>query len=354
MGEIGTTGDAGLRQRLRRPSLLWGYALILLIGLASTIGIELYERIFDLPDTPMGGYGLAKVALVVAYLLALLRPLILLVRRHPHPLKQLAADVREKRWWLATCAVAFFGLVQAMGFAGMAKRSIAQVQPFYADPYFIAFDHALLGADAWEYTHAIIGPLGTHAIDLLYGVWHLVNIGLIVWLVLSANRAFQVRAVLTFQLTWLILGGFLATVLASVGPCFMDDFFASDRFAPLMERLEEIDKLYPVNSFNSMEYLLSTYGTDAFAGGISAMPSLHVAIAFLVVLIAFERRSHAALRILASIYFAAILVGSVHLAWHYLADGLASVAGVLAIWWACGRLTRVLAAQDRESRPDST
>ena len=31
-------------------------------------------------------------------------------------------------------------------------------------------------------------------------------------------------------------------------------------------------------------------------------------------------------------------IGSVQLGWHYVSDGLAGIAGMLAIWWLAGRL----------------
>jgi hypothetical protein len=33
-----------------------------------------------------------------------------------------------------------------------------------------------------------------------------------------------------------------------------------------------------------------------------------------------------------------ILVGSVHLGWHYAIDGYAAIIGTWAIWWIVGRL----------------
>jgi hypothetical protein len=35
-----------------------------------------------------------------------------------------------------------------------------------------------------------------------------------------------------------------------------------------------------------------------------------------------------------------ILIGSVHLGWHYAIDGYVGIIGTLILWWACGRLLR--------------
>ena len=66
--------------------------------------------------------------------------------------------------------------------------------------------------------------------------------------------------------------------------------------------------------------------------GISAMPSLHNAIAVLYALIAF--RIGKAIGIFMSLYAAIIFVGSVHLGWHYAVDGIIAAIAMYAIWKA--------------------
>jgi hypothetical protein len=65
-------------------------------------------------------------------------------------------------------------------------------------------------------------------------------------------------------------------------------------------------------------------GTYDLGRGISAMPSIHVSAAVLFALLAWrvDRR----LGIAFTIYAAVIMIGSVHLAWHYAIDGYLSVA----------------------------
>ena len=64
------------------------------------------------------------------------------------------------------------------------------------------------------------------------------------------------------------------------------------------------------------------------------MPSMHNAQAALFAVFAYSlnrRFGHAMLA-----YAALVFVGSIHLAWHYAVDGIAGIAGALAIWWVCG------------------
>jgi hypothetical protein len=73
--------------------------------------------------------------------------------------------------------------------------------------------------------------------------------------------------------------------------------------------------------------------------GISAMPSVHVAVAVLFALLGWRISSW--LGWIFSLYAGVILIGSVHLGWHYAVDGYLSIAGALAIWAVVGMLRRV-------------
>jgi hypothetical protein len=41
-----------------------------------------------------------------------------------------------------------------------------------------------------------------------------------------------------------------------------------------------------------------------------------------------------------ALYGLVILVGSVHLGWHYAVDGYAGIAGALILWWIAGAALR--------------
>ena len=125
------------------------------------------------------------------------------------------------------------------------------------------------------------------------------------------------------------MGGLLAIAFASVGPRFAHDLLGNDHFVPLMARLS--DDLY---SAQATHYLLAAQGTPAIGGGISAMPSLHVAIAVMIALCLRDRQTQ--WQWLAWAYAAIIYVGSIHLGWHYASDGIVSAAGMVAIWKAAG------------------
>jgi hypothetical protein len=61
---------------------------------------------------------------------------------------------------------------------------------------------------------------------------------------------------------------------------------------------------------------------------------MHLSMATLVALVLARR--HRLLVAPAILFVAFILVGSVHLGWHYAVDGYASILGTLGLWWAAG------------------
>ena len=251
------------------------------------------------------------------------------------------------RFWLLR-GMLFIGLILFLGRAFTSyKTMIPAYNAYWADPWFVAFDHALFGIDPWRITHALIGPWGTMVIDRIYALWFVIMMLYLGWFCFSRNPALQVRGLLTHLLTWGLLGNLAATVFSSVGPCYYGHFFGDPRFVPMVETLRATDEQYPLFAMKAMGYLLESFGKDRFGTGISAMPSLHVGVAFMCFLVAREYAKHLLPKVLAAAFFAVIFVGSVHLGWHYVADGLFSVAGVGLIWWGTGRF--VLWLEKREA-----
>jgi hypothetical protein len=302
-----------------------------LVGYATVAGLAIVPALWlfaaGLPVVN-SSYPFVTFSLAILLVLCLFRPLQLVATRHEAPTRQLVADIKANWPWLVTILFMALALPQTIDNYSSLKRHIAEFNPYYADVALMRLD-TVFGIDPWRLTHAVFGITATRVIDALYGLWHVGQIGLAVWLVLTRNRKFQLQAALSFQLAWLLLGGLLAVAFASVGPCFVDDFFGSDRYAPLMARLPE-----DLGAVMGMKYLMASQGTEAVGSGISAMPSLHVAITVLIGLCLRDRWPR--WQSLAWVYAVVIYVGSIHLGWHYASDGIVSAVGMVAIWKAAG------------------
>lgn len=261
------------------------------------------------------------------------------------PIGHIASALMQDRKRFMTAAVLFgcYALVNRSYRA--IKVGIPRIEEFWADPMFIGWDRAIFGTDPWSITHAFIGPGGSALIDFLYATWFVVILLVYVAAAFAKDRLFQLRACFTYLLIWILLGNLLALIWSSAGPVYYEHFFGDATFAPLMERLNAQD----LRALQIQDYLLANTGDEMIGTGISAMPSIHCAMTALIALLAWERRGLGITFAVALIYHLAILIGSVHLAWHYAVDGLVSSALVPLIWFAVKALIRDVPDDLRES-----
>jgi membrane-associated phospholipid phosphatase len=134
-----------------------------------------------------------------------------------------------------------------------------------------------------------------------------------------------------------LLGNVAAVVFSSVGPCFYDAFYGVPRYVELMNYLHRESNNLPIWALRAQEYLLMGRDGVRLGAGISAFPSLHVAAAMLNVMLSW--RLSRPWRITSVVFLLLILVGSVHLGWHYAVDGLAAIIAVPVIWWVAGKFS---------------
>ncbi len=220
------------------------------------------------------------------------------------------------------------------------KFLIPHLRPFAFDPQLADWDRALhFGSDPWALLQPALGqPIATAAINFVYHLWLFVVFGVLLWQGFSLSRPrLRMRYLVSFVLMWALLGNVAATLLSSAGPVYYGRITGlADPFAPLMAYLHQASQTVFLPVLDVQEMLWQRYvATDLTIGaGISAMPSLHVATSFSFALLGFAIRRW--LGIAFSLFAAAILIGSVHLGWHYAIDGYAGIIGAWAIWWAVG------------------
>jgi hypothetical protein len=227
-----------------------------------------------------------------------------------------------------------------MGAFGALKQFMPLVAPFSADKWLPQIGRSIFRIPAWRFTHALFGdPISTMAIDRIYTAW--VPLLFVAVFVVSAfaPRTIRARFFLSFAAGWVLLGLVAAYLFSSAGPCYAANVGApmANDYAPLMQKLHAIDAAgYHLNALEWQDALWDAYSHHryGFALGISAFPSMHNAISFLYVLAAWKSRPW--VRAVTCAFATIILIGSVHLGWHYIADGLVAWPAMAAIWWGAG------------------
>jgi hypothetical protein len=222
------------------------------------------------------------------------------------------------------------------------KQTIPLMHDFCWDRALMRFDRALhFGHHPWRLLEFLLSHQTVLCIiDRLYMLWFLFLFVFCFHMAWTKRRSLRLCFFVSTLLVWILLGSGLGTILSSAGPCYYSQTVSvsEDPFAPLVSRLNEIHEgnfLYAVNN----EYLLwkaKLEGQWWPFGGISAMPSIHLAMAALFALVAFYYNKWLGMFFVG--YLIVIQIGSVILAWHYAIDGYAGIILACAIWIVVKRI----------------
>jgi hypothetical protein len=227
------------------------------------------------------------------------------------------------------------------------KQVVIPASGYWAGPGIMSLEyHLLLGHHAWQITHALLPVDATYWLDQVYQAWFVLMVGsMIACSHLSGDPLHRCRFMLCFMASWIIGGTALAYLIPASGPIYLSHFHPMpDPFIALKARLAADDHV-----------IRAVHGTGLFAlqgqsllleklkaglifpgGGISAMPSMHNAIAVLLAC-AGSGISRWLGRFL-SIFAMLIFVGSIHLGWHYALDGIVAGAISIGLWSSSGAL----------------
>jgi len=272
-------------------------------------------------------------------------------------LRSVIADFRHPTAWLRTCLdqrriarilAGFILLLALVPFMATftAMKSFIGLGGFTADVPLANFDRWLhFGRDPIVFLHGLFSYADTWRIfAFFYGPgWMLWVNGFVFWMAVAAPKPeIRQRFFICYVFAWAVLGNFVAWLAISSGPAYFAQVTGdANRFASALATVG-VNVLPNGSGIRDVQlYLWELYvsKTSGFGMGISAFPSLHIAMVVLCALVALEID-----RLLAQAGLMIVLIietGSVLFGWHYAIDGYFSIIVMVAFWWAIRR-ARVL------------
>jgi len=338
---------------------VWAHLPILVIFaiffLASRVFLDSNDHQISIRDLPMEEVILAALAIFVAGggIFGLIW--IVLTPSRNQPVRGALRWLTSRNWLeivFVRVPLAFL-LMWVIAYVLLSfKVNISSFAPYSWDHSFAEIDRLLFfGHDPWVITHRIFSSLNaTIFLDNLYLLWFmLMKLSMISVAVLPMRNHTRLTFLLAYGLNWLIGGVLLAIMLPAAGPVYMERITGDAMFAPLMDLLQQYSHSIEVRALGIQELLWEGYtNPDVDPFGISAFPSLHVGMTATCACLGF-----AASRVIGwmfVLYTAAMLVGSVHLGWHYAIDGIAGIALAILFWRISARVTRWWLARTEPER----
>jgi hypothetical protein len=288
---------------------VWMFPAIAIAGvtMACAVGIRTFTGFSGQPNGTTG-LKMAIAAVTVAALWRFLRHLFGLWRAGvTNPIGRIKANLRIALADFAPIAIGVAVISTFLYWITFLKSMIVAVVPFWADEPLAMIDRWLF-IDPQQIALALLPSVP--AISLFYGMWHAVHLGGILW-VLHWRDLRKAHFIISFMLTWTI-GMALAYIFSSAGPIF------TGRYDP---------SLAPEAVRRIVDFLWTNYKNSGaqLGGGISAFPSMHVALAVWFALVLQARRA----TWLGVAYVIGIFAGSIILGWHYAMDSVAGIAVAL-------------------------
>jgi hypothetical protein len=235
---------------------------------------------------------------------------------------------------MLTAGIAFMSTFSAL-------KSVMPADGFPYDVLQADIDKMLhFGVDPWRWLYALgHAPWLQRILEINYNSgWFILCYGLMFWWATSPRATQRARYFITFFATWIVVGNVLAWACLSAGPAFYGQVTGDTaRFGEQMAHLLSTNgEFSSVSVYQSYLWRLYATGRTGLGSGISAFPSMHVAMITLNALFIGEFSRRWALAMWA--YAALVMISSVYLAWHYAIDGYASLAVTTALYFAIRKL----------------
>lgn len=244
---------------------------------------------------------------------------------------------------LFSCVAVFHGAFLSI------KVMMPEIVPFNSDPILADLDEAIHFGPAWQYLRFL--DAYTLLIRFFYTpVWLLVMTGGTLLICVSRPSRLRTQYLWTFFLCWILLGNVLAIAFMSVGPLYYYSLLGDLRFSGLTSHLYSLASPDdPTSQIPQALWTAYVSKTPAIGSGISAFPSLHLSMATLFVLAGFQVRRW--LGWIMSVYLFVIMLGSVHLGWHYAIDGYVAIVATVVCWLIIGHRSALEKAPSKPFPP---
>ncbi len=312
------------------------HRMMLLIAAASTIGLMIVDLgglapgivppFFDVPTAVLAEVLALDMAVIAVFsyrarhhiswaeAYAALKPTLL----RPERMLGLALVPLVMRWLM----------LAAVGW----KASIPMLHPFRFDIPLAHLDKWLTGRAAWEWLELLTQSAWImHALDVSYYAWFVV-LGFVMlavaWAPYGRDRR---RFLVAMALLW-TLGSLAGVLMSSAGPVYFSRVTGGvSGFDTLAGRV--VERAPIAAAMQAILWRYYNHSAGQLVAGISAFPSLHVAVPALFAFAAPRQWRQAAILLTGLTW-----LGSVVLGWHYLVDGAGGIALAGACWLLAARL----------------
>ncbi len=315
--------DISTRRALAVPAALAALTIAIAAIIASYTGVR-GSQVFG----PYLGAWMACTLLSVLIWI-FVQVAILFPSRAANPIRRVFARIAEPLK-LAPLPALVFPLF--LGGYTWAKSSIPFAVGYGWEGVWASADRAIFGMDAWRWAHGLMPDFLAPAWTLYYAmVWGFALVFSGTLVAAFASRRFTATFFTALMLSWLIGGIGMAYCMSAAGPVFahLADPQLGVQFQPLRSTLLGLlgsDDLV----LKSQRYLEAGAMVKAAVkgGGISAMPSMHMATATILICAAWRSKWLP----LALLFWALTFFGSIYLGYHYAVDAPVAAAVAVASW----------------------